>query len=117
MGPRKGPEAGCGRHHPGPVGGGDRRLLREQEGQEVTGGRGRRKEMGVGRQRPVGGRRQLGQTSDSLSPAASESPTGRGGKSTKCRSRGEKIQNESTQPRLGSEALPWRPAQCAGASF
>lgn len=33
------------------------------------------------------------------------------------RSRGEKIQNESTQPRLGSEAPPWRPAQCAGAAL
>lgn len=31
------------------------------------------------------------------------------------RSRREKIQHESTQPRLGAEAPPWRPAQCARA--
>lgn len=49
MGPRKGPEAGRGKRHPGPVRGRDQRTLREQAGQEVMGGGDRRKEMGVGR--------------------------------------------------------------------
>ena len=89
----------------GPGGsGGDRRRRRQRE-------------RGGGRQRLARRRRQLCQTSDFPSPAAAERPRGREGKSTKCWSRAEKIQNESTQPRLGSEAPPWRPGQCAGAAL
>jgi hypothetical protein len=87
-------------------------LLPAREGQEVTGGGGRGTKGGW-----EGASGRWAQTAlpglRLPQPCRRSEPHNARGESAV--SRREKIQNETTQPRLGSEAAPWRPAQCAGA--
>lgn len=117
VGPRKSPEERRTRRHHSRVaaGAGGWRSLGDPAGREVTRG-GRRKkggwEVASGRSAQTAlSNLQLPRSRRLREPYRARREVHRVPEQ-----RGEN-QNESTQPRLGSEAPPWRPAHCAGAPF
>lgn len=100
---------------PATAGGGGRRLLAAREGQEVTGGGGGGGERRTGGWEGASGRWARTARPDLRLPRPCRRREPHHARGESAVSRREKIQNETTQPRLGSEAPPWRPAQCAGA--